>query len=101
MFFVSNGLRLGWVGSPSPSVTSEWNDVELLQRVASSPSTKVVIIYESKDRVSVVRFEGLVAEKVKKQFPTVHIVGMEGLGHDPYEEDVDGFLREMKAVMEK
>ena len=41
------------------------------------------------------------AEKVKKQFPTVHIVRMEGLGNDPYEEDVDGFLREMKAVMEK
>jgi len=83
----------------SPSVTSEWNDVELLQRVASLPNTKVVIIYGSKDRV--VRFEGSVAEKVKKQFPTVHIVRMEGLGHDPYEEDVDGFLREMKAVMEK
>ena len=83
----------------SPSVTSQWNDVELLQRVASLPNTKVVIIYGSKDRV--VRFEGSVAEKVKKQFPTVHIVGMEGLGHDPYEEDVDGFLREMKAVMEK
>ncbi len=81
------------------SITSKLNDGELLQQVVNLPNTKVVIIYGSKDRI--VRFEGSVAEKVKKAFPTVHIVRMEGLGHDPFEEDVDGFLREMKAVMEK
>lgn len=81
------------------SITSGLNDGELLQQVVNLPNTKVVIIYGSKDRI--VRFEGAVAEKVKKAFPTVHIVRMEGLGHDPFEEDVDGFLREIKAVMEK
>jgi len=82
------------LSSPSKSVL---DDGELLQQVSSLPNTKVVIIYGSRDRI--VKFEGSVAEKVKKEFPTVHIVRMEGLGHDPYEEDVDGFLRELKAVV--
>eukprot|EP00984_Skeletonema_dohrnii_P004157 scaffold1448_cov71-Skeletonema_dohrnii-CCMP3373.AAC.2 len=81
----------------SSSSKSVLDDGELLQQVSSLPNTKVVIIYGSRDRI--VKFEGLVAEKVKKEFPTVHIVRMEGLGHDPYEEDVDGFLRELKAVV--
>jgi len=81
----------------SSSSKSVLDDGELLQQVSSLPNTKVVIIYGSRDRI--VRFEGSVAEKVKKEFPTVHIVRMEGLGHDPYEEDVDGFLRELKAVV--
>ena len=81
----------------SSSSKSVLDDGELLQQVSSLPNTKVVIIYGSRDRI--VKFEGSVAEKVKKEFPTVHIVRMEGLGHDPYEEDVDGFLRELKAVV--
>ena len=82
----------------SSSSNSSLDDGELLQQVANLPNTKVVIIYGSKDRI--VPFEGSVAEQVKKEFPTVHIVRMEGLGHDPFEEDVDGFLRELKAVVD-
>jgi pimeloyl-ACP methyl ester carboxylesterase len=82
----------------SSSSNSVLNDGELLQKVVSLPNTKVVIIYGSKDRI--VPFEG-VAEKVKKEFPSVQIIRMEGLGHDPFEEDVDGFLRELKAVVEE
>ena len=57
--------------------------------------TKVVIIYGSKD--SVVRIEGPVADALKKDYPGVKVVRMDGLGHDPFEEDVEGFW----AVLEK
>ena len=80
----------------SSSVTA-LDDMELLNQVSSLPNTKIVIIYGNLDNI--VRFEGSVAEKVKEDFPTVQIVRMEGLGHDPFEEDVEAFLRELKAVV--
>ena len=83
------------LSSSSASSSASLNDEQLLHRVSNMKNTKVVIIYGSKDRI--VRFEGAVAEKVKQEFPNVHLVRMEG-GHDPFEEDVDGFLNELKAV---
>jgi pimeloyl-ACP methyl ester carboxylesterase len=82
--------------SSSASSSAVLNDEQLLHQVSNMKDTKVVIIYGSKDRI--VRFEGAVAEKVKQEFPNCHLVRMEGLGHDPFEEDVDGFLTELKAV---
>ncbi len=82
------------LSSSSSSSMSALDDVGLLQQVSSLPNTKVVIIYGSKDRI--VRFEGSVAEKVKEKFPAVHMVRMEGMGHDPFEEDVEAFLREVE-----
>jgi len=82
--------------SPSMSSFASLNDVELLRQVSTLPNTKLVIIYGSKDRI--VRWEGSVAERVKEEFPMVHMIRMEGLGHDPFEEDVDAFLRELKSL---
>jgi pimeloyl-ACP methyl ester carboxylesterase len=82
--------------SSSASSSAMLNDEQLLHQVSNMKDTKVVIVYGSKDRI--VRFEGAVAEKMKQEFPNLHLVRMEGLGHDPFEEDVDGFLNELKAV---
>ncbi|KAL7453403.1 hypothetical protein ACHAWC_005081 [Mediolabrus comicus] len=82
--------------SSSASSSAMLNDEQLLHQVSNMKDTKVVIVYGSKDRI--VRFEGAVAEKVKQEFPNLHLVRMEGLGHDPFEEDVVGFLTELKAV---
>lgn len=60
-------------------------------------STKVVIVYGSNDRV--VRIEGDVAARLKNDFPTVRFVRMEGLGHDPFEEDVEGFLSVLENTL--
>ena len=46
-------------------------------------NTKVVIVYGSNDKV--VRIEGDVARRLKKEFPTIRFVRMEGLGHDPFD----------------
>jgi len=74
------------------------DDEQLLREVANLKDTKVVIIYGSNDKV--VRIEGSVAETLKRDFPNVKVVRMEGLGHDPYEEDVDGFLFELEKALE-
>mmetsp|Transcript_1409 Transcript_1409/g.2563 ORF Transcript_1409/g.2563 Transcript_1409/m.2563 type:complete len:691 (-) Transcript_1409:159-2231(-) len=75
------------------------DDGQLLREVSNLKDTKVVIVYGSNDRV--VRIEGAVAERLRAEFPKVAVVRMEGLGHDPFEEDVDGFLVELeKALVE-
>lgn len=73
-------------------------DGQLLREVSNIDNTKVVIVYGSKDKV--VRIEGDVAKRLKKEFPTVRFVRMEGLGHDPFEEDVEGFMTELEKVLE-
>mmetsp|Transcript_2222 Transcript_2222/g.4769 ORF Transcript_2222/g.4769 Transcript_2222/m.4769 type:complete len:678 (-) Transcript_2222:162-2195(-) len=75
------------------------DDAQLLREVSNLKDTKVVIVYGSNDRV--VRIEGAAAERLRAEFPKVAVVRMEGLGHDPFEEDVDGFLVELeKALVE-
>ena len=74
------------------------DDGQLLREVAKLDGTKVVIIYGSKDRV--VRIEGDVAAMLKKEFPSISLVRMEGLGHDPFEEDVQGFMTKLEKALE-
>ncbi len=74
------------------------DDGQLLREVSKLDSTKVVIVYGSRDRV--VRIDGDVAARLKKEFPTIRFVGMEGLGHDPFEEDVEGFMVELENALE-
>ena len=92
-----NFVRSKLSSSSSSSSSLPLEDGELLRQVCNLPNTKVVIIYGSKDPI--VRLEGSVAEKVKKEFPSICMIRMEGLGHDPFEEDVDAFLNELKAVL--
>lgn len=74
------------------------DDGALLQEVVNLKGTKVVIVYGSADKV--VRIDGGVAEMLERDFPTVKLVRMEGLGHDPFEEDVDGFLLDLEEALE-
>jgi len=74
------------------------DDGQLLREVASLPDTEVVIVYGSKD--SVVRIEGGVAETLRREYPGVRVVRMEGMGHDPFEEDVEGFVMELEKALQ-
>jgi len=74
------------------------DDGQLLREVSKLENTKVVIVYGSNDKV--VRIEGDVARRLKKEFPTIRFVRMEGLGHDPFEEDVPGFITELEKAIE-
>ena len=81
------------LSSPFPSM----NDDQLLREVSNLKDTRVIIIYGTKD--GVVRINGAMAEKLKEEYPKVKIVGMEGLGHDPFEENVDGFLKVLENAL--
>jgi pimeloyl-ACP methyl ester carboxylesterase len=74
------------------------DDGLLLREVAKLDNTTVVIVYGSND--TVVRIEGDVARRLKKEFPTVRFVRMKGLGHDPFEENVTGFITELEKAIE-
>lgn len=84
----------------TPSSRPEYDDDRrLLQDVLDLPNTRVILMYGSKDRV--VGIEGAVAESLKREFPTVELVRLEGQGHNPFEEDVDGFLMDLDKVLRK
>ena len=73
------------------------DDAKLLRQVADLPDTTVVIVYGTKDNV--VKIGDAVLEKLKSDYPTVNILRMEGLGHDPFEEDKEAFLSELEKVL--
>lgn len=79
---------------------STLDDEQLLREIANLKYTKVVVVYGSRDRV--IRIEGSAAERrLKDDYANIRLIRMEGLGHDPFEEDVDGFLMELtKALAE-
>ena len=70
----------------------------MLKEVSNLPDTTVVIMYGSKDKI--VQIEGDVAEKLRREFPSVRLVRLEGLGHDPFEEDVETFLSELEKSLD-
>ena len=77
--------------------TSVLDDIQLLREITSHDETTVVIVYGSKDRV--VPIEGSVAEEISRSFPSIKLIRMEDLGHDPFEEDVPRFLSELKKTL--
>ena len=79
------------------SSSSALSDGELLTKVSNLPNTKVVIMYGSKDNV--VRLEGMAAERLQKEYPSIKVVRVEGSGHDPFEEDVNGFLEVLDEAL--
>ena len=62
------------------------------------PNTTVVIVYGSNDKV--VRVDEKVLDLLNTDFPTVKILRMDGLGHDPFEEDKGAFLSELGRILE-
>jgi pimeloyl-ACP methyl ester carboxylesterase len=73
------------------------DDVELLRQVSDLADTTVVIVYGTKDNV--VKIDDAVLQKLKRNHPTIKILRMEGLGHDPFEEDKETFLSELEKVL--
>jgi len=95
----SDVLRFQW-----PSIGKGWerglisfarsiqssDDADLLRQVANLANTTVLVVYGSKDNV--VRVNEKVLDLLKNDFRMVKVLRMEGLGHDPFEEDKDMFL---------
>jgi len=63
-------------------------DEELLIRALALPNTKVEVILAEKDRV----VNPQRSRRFLEPFPIVKVQELAGLGHDPFEEDVDAFL---------
>ena len=74
---------------------SELSDQELLSRVLELPSVESVhVIVGVKDKV----LSPAMVRKFFKPFPSVRIVEMEGVGHDPFEEDVERFVQVVEGL---
>jgi pimeloyl-ACP methyl ester carboxylesterase len=79
--------------SPGPQET----DAELLQKVLQLENTTVSVICGSKDRV----ISPSMVRKFFQPYPQVRLVELEGLGHDPFEEDPELFLQTVEKLLEK
>ena len=55
-------------------------------------------VYGSRD--GVFRIDGTVADKLKRDYPNVDLIRMDGCGHDPFEEDVSGFMIALEKSLE-
>ena len=103
----SDVLRFQW-----PSIGKGWerglisfarsiqssDDADLLRQVANLANTTVLVVYGSKDNV--VRVNEKVLDLLKNDFRMVKVLRMEGLGHDPFEEDKDMFLSELDKILQ-
>ena len=74
------------------------DDARLLREVTSLADTRVIIVYGSRD--GVFRIDGTVADKLKRDYPNVDLIRMDGCGHDPFEEDVSGFMIALEKSLE-
>lgn len=81
----------------SPSFPTSLDDYQLLREVSNLNDTTVVIMYGSKDKV--LRIDGPVVERIRNDYPNIKLVRIQ-TGHNPFEEDVDGFLLELEKVLE-
>jgi pimeloyl-ACP methyl ester carboxylesterase len=105
----SDALRFQW-----PSIGAGWErglikfaqaqarptlltDSELLQEVLKLENTTVAVIYGSNDRV----VSSKIINKFFQTFPQVPLVELDGLGHDPFEEDTEGFVQVVEELLEK
>jgi pimeloyl-ACP methyl ester carboxylesterase len=101
----SDALRFQW-----PSIGEGWeqglfryaravsglsNGEDLLHRAASRPNTRIVVILGEKDKV----ISRATVERVCGPYPDIPIVELEGCGHDPFEENVDGFVDLVKTLL--
>lgn len=76
------------------SLPTDLTDRELMESVLKLPNTKVLVIVGRKDRiVPVATVREFIAD-----FPSVEVVELDGLGHDPFEEDKQSFVRAMEDL---
>ena len=105
-------LRYRW-----PSIISDWaegllsfiaakltgidsypgGDVKLLNDVLSASNTSVYIIHGTKDKVISIKNSKAFVEL----FPQIQLVTLDGIGHNPFEEDVEGFVRVVHNLIDK
>jgi len=83
--------------SSAQSLASDMSDVDLMQSVLDLPNTTVDVIVGSKDRI----VSPTQARKFLEPFPQVRVVELAGLGHDPFEEDVDTFVQTVEDLLRK
>ncbi|KAL3826251.1 hypothetical protein ACHAXA_006279 [Cyclostephanos tholiformis] len=104
-------IGVGWEGGlinfsksrilsyPTPRDSLEFmDDGRLFEEVARLNNTRIVIIYGSRDRV--VRIDDGAANELRRKFPNVAVIKMEGCGHDPFEEDVSAFMSALEEALE-
>ena len=92
---ILNFARSRILSSPHPGTL---DDVRLLRDVTNYKDTRVVIVYGSRD--GIVRIDSTLAERVCNDFPNIKFIRMEGCGHDPFEEDVQGFVTALEKSIE-
>ena len=103
-------LRYRW-----PSIMSDWTegllsftkaklsgfdkypggDVKLLSDVISLPNTSVYIIHGSRDKVVPLKNSMAFVDL----YPQVKLKVLDGVGHNPFEEDVEGFILAVDDLM--
>ena len=115
--FWKRGLRLAW-GDPNrvsdsdvlrfqwPSIGKGWeqgllrfsraqmmtmknvDERSLFQQVLNRPKTRLVVLRGNQDRV----VTKSMLDTFLVPFPAVQVIELDGLGHDPFEEDVERFI---------
>ena len=89
---IGSGWERGLIQfSRAQSQPRDWSDGELLAQVMAMEHTKVVVIYGTADKV-------IKPDMIRSffqsdtSFTSIPLIGMPGMGHDPFEEDPDGFV---------
>ncbi|GKY91417.1 hypothetical protein MPSEU_000114000 [Mayamaea pseudoterrestris] len=95
---IGKGWEMGLLAfSHAQSAKRDITDKELVKRVLQLPNTTFSVIVSSKDRV-------VPPKSIRdffEEFPSVAIEEMEGLGHDPFEEDVPTFVDTVERIIRK
>jgi len=74
---------------------SELTDQELVAKVLAQPNTRVDVVVGGKDRL----IPSQQARRFFKNCAQVRVVELPGLGHDPFEEDMETFVRTVEDLL--
>lgn len=96
---IGRGWETGLLGFARAQLASPASpdDGRLLREVSTLQNTTVVIVYGSED--GVVRLEGPAVARLREEYPEVRWARMRA-GHNPFEEDVEGFMCELEEVLD-
>lgn len=74
-----------------PIGENDYTDYELLEKVLQLPNTAVNIIVGTNDKIVSI-------DKLRQDFPSIPVIELDGLGHDPFEEDKQAFVQAVKSL---
>ena len=94
-------IGLGWEDglfkfAQAMSMPTSNTDRELLESALES-NARITVIVGTSDMVVSSR---MLKKFLKPYLDRIRIVEMEGLGHDPFEEDVEGFVQLVKGLLD-